>query len=195
MPRPWPREAACGGLRSTFPHRQKRFEHGLDGSVVHEHAVRDAQRPVQRGLERPHDDARIRRRRAGLVRQQRGPVAGGHQALHRVVEVQLDARCRPLASSGEPLDRLFRQPGAAIVRDQRPAARRANASSEHAAAERLDPRVLNGSNRLRLAVYTRAHSGQVLLVAVFDNLGKGAAGAAVQNLELMLGLASRRPEP
>jgi N-acetyl-gamma-glutamyl-phosphate reductase len=35
----------------------------------------------------------------------------------------------------------------------------------------------------------------VLLVAVFDNLGKGAAGAAVQNLELMLGLASRRPEP
>jgi len=33
----------------------------------------------------------------------------------------------------------------------------------------------------------------VLLVAVFDNPGKGAAGAAVQNVALMLGLAARRP--
>jgi N-acetyl-gamma-glutamyl-phosphate reductase len=32
----------------------------------------------------------------------------------------------------------------------------------------------------------------VLLAAVFDNLGKGAAGAAVQNLELMFGLLARR---
>ena len=29
-------------------------------------------------------------------------------------------------------------------------------------------------------------TGQVLLAAVFDNLGKGAAGAAVQNLDLMV---------
>lgn len=65
--------------------------------------------------------------------------------------------------------------------------------AEDAIAERLDPRALNASNRLRLAVYTRPHSGQVLLVAVFDNLGKGAAGAAVQNMELMLGLAARQP--
>lgn len=65
--------------------------------------------------------------------------------------------------------------------------------AEDAVAERLDPRALNGSNGLRLAVYSRSHSGQVLLAAVFDNLGKGAAGAAVQNLELMLGLATRQP--
>jgi N-acetyl-gamma-glutamyl-phosphate reductase len=65
--------------------------------------------------------------------------------------------------------------------------------AEDAGSERLDPRALNGTNRLRLAVYTRPHSEQVLLVAVFDNLGKGAAGAAVQNMELMLGLADRQP--
>ena len=51
---------------------------------------------------------------------------------------------------------------------------------------RLDPQALNGSNRLQLSVFAQAHTGQVLLAAVFDNLGKGAAGAAVQNLDLML---------
>jgi len=53
---------------------------------------------------------------------------------------------------------------------------------------RLDPRVLNGTNRLRLTVFSQPRTGQILLTAVFDNLGKGAAGAAVQNLALMLGL-------
>jgi N-acetyl-gamma-glutamyl-phosphate reductase len=56
-------------------------------------------------------------------------------------------------------------------------------------AQRLDPRALNGRNRLRLAVFGQERTGQVLLAAVFDNLGKGAAGAAVQNLGLMLGLS------
>ena len=55
-------------------------------------------------------------------------------------------------------------------------------------AQRLDPRALNGSNRMRLAVFGQPQEQQVLLTAVFDNLGKGAAGAAVQNLDLMLGL-------
>ncbi|GHC96321.1 N-acetyl-gamma-glutamyl-phosphate reductase [Pseudorhodoferax aquiterrae] len=58
--------------------------------------------------------------------------------------------------------------------------------------QRLDPRALNGSNRLRLAVFGQPRTGQILLAAVFDNLGKGAAGAAVQNLDLMLGL-DRQP--
>jgi N-acetyl-gamma-glutamyl-phosphate reductase len=35
-------------------------------------------------------------------------------------------------------------------------------------------------------VFENDETGQVLLAAVFDNLGKGAAGAAVQNLDLML---------
>ena len=55
-------------------------------------------------------------------------------------------------------------------------------------AQQIDPRALNGSNRLRLAVYAQPRTGQVLLTAVLDNLGKGAAGAAVQNLSLMLDL-------
>ncbi|UST52434.1 N-acetyl-gamma-glutamyl-phosphate reductase (plasmid) [Comamonadaceae bacterium OTU4NAUVB1] len=61
---------------------------------------------------------------------------------------------------------------------------------EEADAQRLDPRALNGTNQLRLAVFGQPKTGQVLMTAVFDNLGKGAAGAAVQNLDLMLGLLS-----
>ncbi|WP_459615447.1 N-acetyl-gamma-glutamyl-phosphate reductase [Bordetella sp. 2513F-2] len=50
----------------------------------------------------------------------------------------------------------------------------------------LDPQALNGTNDLRLAVFAHEGHGQVVLAAVFDNLGKGASGAAVQNLDLML---------
>ena len=51
----------------------------------------------------------------------------------------------------------------------------------------IDPEALNGSNQMRLHVF--GDQNQARLIAVLDNLGKGAAGAAVQNLELMLGLA------
>ena len=50
----------------------------------------------------------------------------------------------------------------------------------------LDPQVLNGTNDMRLSVFPNMEHGHVLLSAVFDNLGKGASGAAVQNLNLML---------
>lgn len=55
------------------------------------------------------------------------------------------------------------------------------------ALQTLDPEALNGSNQLRLAVLGQDAPDQLLLAAVFDNLGKGASGAAVQNLDLMLG--------
>ncbi len=60
------------------------------------------------------------------------------------------------------------------------------ARQDAAAHTHLDPQALNGTNDLRLAVYGNEQHGQVLLTAVFDNLGKGASGAAVQNLDLML---------
>jgi N-acetyl-gamma-glutamyl-phosphate reductase len=52
----------------------------------------------------------------------------------------------------------------------------------------LDPEGLNGTNRMRLYVFGSNELGQARLVALLDNLGKGASGAAVQNLNLMLGL-------
>lgn len=52
----------------------------------------------------------------------------------------------------------------------------------------IDPEGLNGTNRMRLHVFGDRDGAQVRLVALLDNLGKGASGAAVQNLNLMLGL-------
>jgi N-acetyl-gamma-glutamyl-phosphate reductase len=52
----------------------------------------------------------------------------------------------------------------------------------------LNPEGLNGTNRMRLYVFGNEAQGQARLVALLDNLGKGASGAAVQNLNIMLGL-------
>lgn len=55
-------------------------------------------------------------------------------------------------------------------------------------AGRIEPTALNGTNKMELSVYGNDAQGQAVLVARLDNLGKGASGAAVQNLKLMLGL-------
>ncbi len=52
----------------------------------------------------------------------------------------------------------------------------------------LEPEALNDTNRLEIFVFANDSAQQALLVARLDNLGKGASGAAVQNLNLMLGL-------
>jgi len=57
--------------------------------------------------------------------------------------------------------------------------------SENAA--RIEPESLNGTNDIEIHVFANEARRQSLLVAKFDNLGKGASGAAVQNLMLMLG--------
>jgi N-acetyl-gamma-glutamyl-phosphate reductase len=54
-------------------------------------------------------------------------------------------------------------------------------------AVEITPEVLNGTNNMRLHVFANEARGQVLLMAIYDNLGKGASGAAVQNLNLMIG--------
>ncbi|MBZ9852321.1 N-acetyl-gamma-glutamyl-phosphate reductase [Mesorhizobium sp. CA13] len=52
----------------------------------------------------------------------------------------------------------------------------------------IDPEIYNGTNRMKLYVFANDKRAQALLLAVYDNLGKGASGAAVQNMDLMLGL-------
>lgn len=55
-------------------------------------------------------------------------------------------------------------------------------------AASLNAEALKNTNRLQLSVFGNDKAGQVRLVALLDNLGKGAGGAAVQNLNIMLGL-------
>ncbi|MHA1151857.1 MAG: N-acetyl-gamma-glutamyl-phosphate reductase [Alphaproteobacteria bacterium] len=56
------------------------------------------------------------------------------------------------------------------------------------AMDHLDPEGLNGTNLMRLHVFANETEGHAVLVALLDNLGKGASGQAVQNMNLMLDL-------
>ena len=62
---------------------------------------------------------------------------------------------------------------------------------QHATSKtgRIEPEALNETNMLELYVFASEQYPQAVLVARLDNLGKGASGAAVQNMRLMLGLA------
>ena len=53
---------------------------------------------------------------------------------------------------------------------------------------KLDALALNDTNQLEIRVFGNAEAQHAVVVARLDNLGKGASGAAVQNLKLMLGL-------
>jgi N-acetyl-gamma-glutamyl-phosphate reductase len=63
-----------------------------------------------------------------------------------------------------------------------------DAAQVKAEGGKLEPEGLNGSNRMELRVLANEAHRHALLVARLDNLGKGASGAAVQNLKLMLGV-------
>ncbi len=58
-----------------------------------------------------------------------------------------------------------------------------------AVPDRINPQHLNGTNNLQITLAGDPKTGRVVLTAVLDNLGKGSSGAAVQNLNLMLGMA------
>lgn len=54
---------------------------------------------------------------------------------------------------------------------------------------RIEPEALNDTDQMELRVYANEKHRHAVLVARLDNLGKGASGAAVQDIGLMLGLA------
>jgi N-acetyl-gamma-glutamyl-phosphate reductase len=53
---------------------------------------------------------------------------------------------------------------------------------------KIEPTALNDTNKMELRVYRNMDYSHAVLIARLDNLGKGASGAAVQNLKLMLGI-------
>lgn len=101
-----------------------------------------------------------------------------------IVQVPLQLGALPGAPSVEAVQGLLddRYRGCRFVSVAEPADAAAKASQ-------LDPEELNGTNDLRLYVFSNQRRGQAVLTAVLDNLGKGASGQAVQNLNVMFGLA------
>ena len=156
---------------------------GRAGLEDHEGADAASASPFQvYGLGLQHKHVPEIRQHAGLAHAPVFVPAYGHYRQGIVLTIALHLRLLPAGVTPARLHAALqaRYAGQAFIEVQAPA--------EDADAQRLDPRALNGSNRLRLAVFAQERTGQVLLAAVFDNLGKGAAGAAVQNLDLMLGL-------
>lgn len=103
----------------------------------------------------------------------------GHFRQGMLVSIPLHLDTLPGAPSGADLRGVLRE-----------YYRGANNVSVAAEPEgKLEPEALNDTNRLELYVYANEKRRQAVLVARLDNLGKGASGAAVQNLELMLGLS------
>jgi N-acetyl-gamma-glutamyl-phosphate reductase len=95
------------------------------------------------------------------------------------------------------LDVLPGRPGARDLQDALEArygdsglVRVVRTAGEGKPVERLEPEALNDSDLLELRVFGHHAYPHALLVARLDNLGKGASGAAVQNIRLMLGLTS-----
>ncbi len=86
------------------------------------------------------------------------------------------------------LDLLPGQPKASALEEALRAHYQGSAfvSVQDAADGRVEAESLNDTNFMELRVFGNAKHGQAVLVAKLDNLGKGASGAAVQNLELML---------
>ncbi|HZC17610.1 MAG TPA: N-acetyl-gamma-glutamyl-phosphate reductase [Caulobacteraceae bacterium] len=121
--------------------------------------------------------------RIGLTRRPLFTPAVGRYAQGMIVEVPLQLGTLPGRPSPGDIQAALSQAydGERFVEVASP--------SEAASVKTLDPEGLNGTNRMRLYVFGSGEHGQARLVALLDNLGKGAAGAAVQNLNLMLGLA------
>ena len=133
-------------------------------------------------LERVHKHIPEMARYAGLDREPQFVPAVGPFRCGMRVQVPVPAGVLADGVSGTRVHEALadRYAGEAFVR----VAPRAEAAPDEWA---LDPRACNDTNRMDLHVYPHP-SGHVLLAAVLDNLGKGASGAAIQNLNLMLGL-------
>ena len=108
------------------------------------------------------------------------PAVGNYaQGMLGTVPVFLDELAKPVSGAdlAACLAEYFGEGGFVTVAPYEPGERAAD----------LDQQALNGSNGMRLHVFANDARRQALLVAVYDNLGKGASGAAVQNLNIMIG--------
>jgi N-acetyl-gamma-glutamyl-phosphate reductase len=134
------------------------------------------------GLDLAHKHAPEMQIHSGLAHRPLFAPAVGRFAQGMIVEVPLQLWAMP----GEPSVAALRDALGDWYRGCRFV--RAASATETAGLATLDPQALNGTNRLHLYVFGGEAGQQARLIAVLDNLGKGASGAAVQNLNLMFGL-------
>jgi N-acetyl-gamma-glutamyl-phosphate reductase len=98
-----------------------------------------------------------------------------------IVQVPLQLNALPEKPSPEDIHTILRDhyAGRACITVASP--------EDTAQMSKIDPESLNNTNELRLHVFGNAQHGQAVIIGLLDNLGKGASGQAVQNMNLMLG--------
>jgi N-acetyl-gamma-glutamyl-phosphate reductase len=116
----------------------------------------------------------------GLVRAPIFQPSVGRYYKGMIVEVPLPLSALP----GKPSLKAVQQALAAYYEGERFVS--VASLDEASKLKTLDPEGLNGTNQMKLFVF--GHDDEARLVALLDNLGKGASGAAVQNLNIALGL-------
>lgn len=133
------------------------------------------------GLEHKHVPEIVLR--SGLTRRPVFIPSVGNYRQGMLVCVPLHLDTLPGKPSGVDLEAILvrHYQGAKLVKVIPP-------NDASSAGGRLDALALNGTDLLELRVLGSDKHGQAILVARLDNLGKGASGAAVQNIALMLGL-------
>lgn len=107
-----------------------------------------------------------------------GPFRCGMRVEIPLHAALLSGRHDALAVAQCLTDRYLEEPFVKVVHIEDP-----RQLDEHS----FDPRACNDTNRIELYVVPHP-SGHILLCGILDNLGKGASGVAIQNLNLMLGL-------
>jgi N-acetyl-gamma-glutamyl-phosphate reductase len=131
------------------------------------------------GLKLEHKHVPETRLYSGLTRRPIFVPSVGHYLKGMLVSVPLHLDTLPGKPSGTDLQAALeaRYAGCDLVRVVPPQP-----------DGKLEPQALNDTDRLELYVHANETHRQAVLVARLDNLGKGASGAAVQNIALMLGL-------
>lgn len=135
------------------------------------------------GLGLEHKHLPELQRHAGLTRRPIFVPSVGNfrQGMLVCIPLHLDTLARPATGGDLRAVLSARYAGSDLVRV-------ADEAEINRFGGRLEPEKLNDSDRLELFVFDNPTRRQAVLVARLDNLGKGASGAAVQNIRLMLGL-------
>ncbi len=118
----------------------------------------------------------------GLARSPLFVPAVGHFPQGMLVQVPLQLWSLPKKAGGKDIH--------AALADRFAAQRFVKVMPFEPRPKYLSPEATNGTNVLELFVFENPATEQAYLVARADNLGKGASGAAAQNIDLMLGIAA-----
>lgn len=158
---------------------------GGGASLIEKHERNEGSPFAIYGLGLAHKHVAEMQVHGGLTHRPLFSPAVGHYLRGMLVQVPLQLWALPGHPTGEQLHAALEQ---AYAGEEYVRVMPLNDLEDLRDGAFLDAENANYSNRVELFVYANDTAQQAVLVARLDNLGKGASGAAMQNLNIMLGL-------